>query len=199
VTEQNQYISLFLDLLPNQPKDDKTRESFKNILKQRFEANLTDSVERIWDLPPIAVNPEGEYLTLLQEARQLYLMGSFYSCVAMCGIVGERLIKDVFRASVLINKSGSVQQPSPKAFDQFERIEVHGISQFLKACELLSEDAAKAAKDLRDLRNQYAHARGKAEQFEALKAIKFLHVVVEDTVSVFKRFTIKDGVFVPKS
>ena len=192
-------MSLFLDLLPNQPKDDSAREDIKNILKQRFEAGLADSIERIWDLPPIAVNPEGEYLALLQEARQLYLMGSFYSCVAMCGIVGERLIKDVFRASVMIRNSTGIQQPSSLSFDQIERVEVRGITQFLKECMLLSEDAAKAAKDLGDLRNRYAHARGKAEQTEALNAIKLLHVIVEDTVSVFKRFTIKDGVFVPKS
>ena len=117
----------------------------------------------------------------------------------MCGIVGERLVKDVLRASVLVEKDGKPQRPADVAFDQLERVEVNGIVRFLKEAELLSADSAKAARTLGELRNQYAHARGKKPQRDALKAIKLLHTLVEGTVSMFKDFEIKDGVFVRKT
>lgn len=87
------YKKLYIDFLPNQPKADKTRDNFRNILKGKLEERLEASVDRIWDLPQLAVEPEGEYLALLLEARDLYVDGRFYLCGAMCGIVGERLIK----------------------------------------------------------------------------------------------------------
>ncbi|MBI3960906.1 MAG: hypothetical protein HY328_19010 [Chloroflexi bacterium] len=199
MSEQPQIMDVFLDLFSNQPKNDQSREFFRQVLRQRFEDTLTDAVERVWDLPPILVKPHGEYLVLLLETRQLYLTGYFYSCVAMCGIVGERLIKDVFRTSVLIQKGGLAQLPSDTAFDQLERVEVNGIIRFLKEADLLGAEAAKAGDSLSQLRNQYAHARGKAPQSDALKAIKLLHTLVEDTVSVFKEFEIRDGVLVRKA
>lgn len=192
-------MEVFLDLLPNSPRDDQTRKEYEKMLRQEFESRLPKSVERIWELPPIILKePFGEYIDLLLETRQLFLAGHFYSCVAMCGIVGERLIKDVLRASVRIERDGQVSRPQDKAFDQFERVDVSSIVRFLKESQLLSGEAAKAADDLGQLRNSYAHARGKEPESDAIKAIKYLHTLVEDTVSVFKNFEIKDGAFVKK-
>src|SRR6266542_7151463 len=100
--EQPTLREVYLDLLPNQPKDEIGRQNAATRLRQQLEMRIEASVERQWDLPPIIVNPEGEYLALLLEARDLYIDGRFYSCVAMCGIVNQRLIKDTIRASVLI-------------------------------------------------------------------------------------------------
>jgi hypothetical protein len=200
MSEQSQLIDVFLDLLPNQPKNDQSRETFRQFLRQRFEAVLADAVERIWDLPSIVLlKPHSDYLKLLLEARDLYIIGHFYSCVAMCGIVGERLIKDAFRVSILVQKDGPPQTPPDSAFDQLERVEVNGIVRFLKEANLLSATAAKAAESLYQLRNKYSHARGKAPQPDALEAIKLLHALLEDTVSVFKDFKIKDGAMVRKT
>jgi len=200
VNDESQYMEVFLDLLPNQPKDDQSRDNFRGILRQKLEERLADSIERIWDLPPIILTPKpkGDYLALLLESRELYVDGHFYPCVAMCGIVGERLVKDALRVVILIQSEGSVRAPSDKAFAQLERVEVYGIVNFLKETNILSGDAAKAALKLGELRNDYAHARGKAPQSDALRAIKLLHTVVEGTVSAFKDFEIRDGVFVPK-
>jgi len=55
------------------------------------------------------------------------------------------------------------------------------------------------AEKLGKLRNQHAHARGKDPERDALKAIWFLDTVVQDTVSAFKEFEIKDGALVRKA
>ena len=191
---------LYIDFRPNIPDNDQTREEIRQDLRRRFENKLSEAVERIWKLPNIALKyPGGIYIDLLLEARDLFLYGYFYSCVAMCGIVGERIIKDELRASVLIKKGDQVQYPESTAFDQFERVDVSSIAGFLNKAEILSDDAAKAAKDLGELRNSYAHARGKNPEADAIKAIKLLHTLIDGTVSVFKDFEIKDGALVRKA
>jgi len=200
MSDERQFMNEFLDLLPNQPRDDQTRERFRQLLRQQFEERLPEAVERIWELPPIILKePFGDYMDLLLEVRTLFLMGHFYSCVTMCGIVGERLVKDVLRGSVLVQKEGRPQPPPEVALDRLERVEVNGIVRFLEKAELLDAKAAKAAADLIELRNKYAHARGKKPQGDALEAINFLHVLVEGTVSVFKDFEIKEGALVRKA
>jgi len=111
-----------------------------------------------------------------------------------CGIVGERIIKDELRAAVLIKKGNQVRSPDSTAFDQFERLDVSSIARFLNKAELLSDRAFKAADSLGQLRNSYVHARGKDPKEDAISAIKMLHMLIEDTVSIFKDFGELKGV-----
>ncbi|VVB63563.1 Uncharacterised protein [uncultured archaeon] len=172
----------FIALGPNKRRKDKDQicETFLQELREHFERNLTEAVERYWEVPPLYLKPSsGPYLELLVEARELYVDGHFYSCVAMCGIVGERLIKDMLRASVLIEKYGQNQRPSDAAFDQLEQVGVRRIVDFLNKTGLLSDDAAKAARELGEIRNIYAHASGKNPKKDAINSITFLHTIVE--------------------
>lgn len=193
-----QYRNLYIDFLSNQPKTDDTREKFREILRENLEKRLGESVDRMWELPQLAIEPEGEYLSLLLESRELFVHGRFYSCVAMCGIVGERLIKDLLRVSILVKDNDAAKAPSERAFDQLEHVEVYGLINFLREAKILRDDAATAARKLGELRNRYAHSRGKDAPSDALTAIQLLHTIVEGTVSIFKDFQIKDGVLVEK-
>jgi hypothetical protein len=94
----------YVDLLPNQKKDEAERQRTADRLRQEFDMRLDASIERSWKLPAILVRIEGEYLELLIEARKLYVDGYFYSCVAMCGIVSERrnVIATYFAYSVTV-------------------------------------------------------------------------------------------------
>jgi hypothetical protein len=191
---------IHLDYQSNRPKNDESRDQIKQIRRKAFEDNLTSAVERTWDLPPEMVfTQRGEFLELLCEARELYIVGHFYPCVAMCGIVGERLVKDVLRESVLVVDGESLQRPSEKAFNQLEYVDVSSIVRFLKETDLLSAEAVTASEKLITLRNKYAHARGKSPQNDALKAVGYLHTLVEGTVSVFKEHEIKNGVLIRKA
>jgi hypothetical protein len=196
----DQLMNVYIDFLPNQPKSDQSKEEIATLLKGRFEQRLPGAVDRNFELPPIMLLRPGDiYIGLLLEARELFVAGHFYSCVAMCGIVGERLVKDAFRTSVLISKNGSSERPTEAAFDQLEHIEAIRFIEFLKKTGLLETGAADAAKKLGELRNNYAHARGKNPEADAANAIKLLHALVEGTVSVFKEFEIKEGRLAPKT
>lgn len=198
MSDESESIQVYLDALPNFPKNDDSRELFREVLRRELERRLDASVERFWDLPQLIVKPEGAYLELLLESRHQYVSGRFYSCVAICGIVGERLAKDMFRSCVLIQKTDSPETPPDEALDQLERVELYGIVNFLKAAKILSKDAARAAKKLGELRNDYAHARGKDPQKDALTAIQLLHTLVEDTVSILKHYKFDAGRLVPR-
>jgi hypothetical protein len=195
MNDNQEYTEAYFRNLSKTPRNEEGRKNLQNRLTKEFKERLPASVERIWDLPNInIVEPNKPYGGLLIEAHDLYINGFFYSCVAMCGIVGERLIKDVLRTHVMIEKDGKTISPDADAFDKLEYIDISKIVEFLRATELLSEDAAKAATDLIRIRNKYAHARGKNENDDALKAIKYLHKIVDDTVSIFKGIDLGRGV-----
>lgn len=179
----------------SESRNDQVREEIRQYLRHRFEEKLPEAVERIWDLPNLVLKKPSEiYTELLIEAFDLYIDGYFYSCVAMCGIVGERIIKDELRAAVLIKKGNQVRSPDSTSFDQFEHLDVSSIARFLNKAELLSDRAFKAADSLGQLRNSYVHARGKDPKEDAISAIKMLHMLIEDTVSIFKDFGELKGV-----
>ncbi len=193
------YVEVYVDFLSNQPNNKQTREEFRQILLSQFELRLPGAVERMFDLPPLIIKrPNAEYLDLLQEARELFRIGYFYSCVAMCGIVSERLIKDLLRHSVLVTGGGQTRQPTDEAFDQLERVDSSAIVRFVNKTGLLSDRARRAADNLIQLRNKYAHARGTSPQADALDAIKQLHDVVEGTVSLLRDYEISGGRFIPR-
>ena len=43
MSEVSRHIDVFLDLLPNWPKNDQTRENFRELLRERFEASLPEN------------------------------------------------------------------------------------------------------------------------------------------------------------
>jgi hypothetical protein len=199
MNKEQESMEVYLGILSKTPRNEEGRKKIREILTQKFMEKMPASVERNWDLPSIHIkNPSKRYGDLLIEARDLYINGYFYSCVAMCGIVGERLIKDVLREHVLIKKDEKLISPDKNAFDQLERLEVYGIVNFLNATGLLNKDATEAAQALGKLRNNYAHSRGKNPQEDAIKAIKYLHRIVNDTVSIFKDFDLTHGVMMFK-
>lgn len=78
--------------------------------------------------------------------------------------------------------------------NKLERVEANGIVFFPKATGLLSKDAARATIDLMELRNAYAHARGKNPNEDAIKAVSiFKGFDLQHGVMMFKDLNIKNG------
>ena len=197
--DEDRLIDVWIDLLPNQPNDADGRARIERLIAETFQAQVPAAIDRVFQLPPVVVHPPGEYTNLLAEARETYVHAHFYACVAMCGIVGERILKDVLRAALRIVVGAAVQVPSAAALDRLEYVEVSAIARFLSRVGLITDDGEKAAERLQQLRNAYAHARGKDPQGDALQAIKKLHELIEGSVSVFKTYDIRDGKLVPKA
>lgn len=190
-------IQVHMDTVPNLLKMPGQEDSVKDMLRQRTEQKLDDMLSRYKQLPAIFVHL-GKHSELLYEARDLYIEGKYYSCVAMCGITAERIAKELLRISLLLRKKDKWTFPSDEQAALIDRIEINDIRELLIKSEVIEERLRKPFQKLSELRNKYAHATGKNPQVDAKLAIDYLHEIVEGTVSVFKHYEIKEGKLVLK-
>ena len=143
-----------------------------------------------------ASGKKNEYIKLLHEARELYVEGKFYSCVTMCGVTSERIAKDILRRIVLVKKLDKTN-PS-KFFNHLDRIPMEIIRELIITAGVVDSQLRKAFTELSGLRDKYVHARKVSSQKDAQKAFKYLNEIIEETVSVFKKYKIQQGKLVPK-
>jgi len=192
-------ILIQMDTIPNVLKLKRQEKFAKDLMRQEVERDLDKRILRYKELPAIMVQVKGEkdeYANLLHEARKLYVEGKFYSCIAMCGVVSERIAKDILRRIILIKKLDKAK-PS-KFFKQLDRIPIEVVRELIIAAGAVDSSIRSVFVDLSSLRDKYVHARRAGSQEDAQKAIKYLHEIVEETVSVFKRYKIQQGKLVPK-
>jgi hypothetical protein len=179
----------WLDFIPNllnHPEMAGTeKRHVANSLQERLKTRLPEMVSRYATLPILLVR-RGEYYTLLIEARELYIQGYFYSCVAMCGITAERIIKDIFTESLCFKKHDKSQPKglNDKAKSDLDSFNSKKICDFLISSGILTAKLRKPLTELGKLRNKYAHAGGKDPDNDSRSAIEYLHQIVEGTVSL---------------
>jgi hypothetical protein len=128
----------------------------------------------------------GPHVPLLVEARILYTRGYFYSCVAMCGIASEKILKDLIKRKFALRTRGKVVAVPDSVLAALERVEISTLIRILFSADALDRDARKAAQELTELRNKYAHGVGVDASTDALRAIRLLDGVVDGTVSLFR-------------
>jgi len=81
-------------------------------------------------------------MELLLEARTLLLMGHFYSCVAMCDVVGARLVKE-FCGSLPGLERGWRAATAGRCTGSSGASRGEWYARFLEKAELLDAKAAK--------------------------------------------------------
>ena len=198
MASEERSIPIFIDTTPNLLKHPSMgKQQKREIIRKRLESKIDDVVTRYGSLPALTVYP-GEYCNLLMEARELFVQGYFYSCVAMCGITAERILKDIFTTSVLVISDGQATSPNDTAIKDLESFGAKEMCEFLIHAGVLDQKLRPAFKDLGELRNKYAHAGGKKPKQDASAAIAYLHTIVDGTVSILKDFNIREGKLVRK-
>ncbi len=88
-----------LTLGSDQPQTPEAKAQLEAEFLSRFKLVVSESSHDTGNASLAVRKGNDEYLELLTEARELYRSGHFYSCVAMSGIVAERLVKDLLRQS----------------------------------------------------------------------------------------------------
>lgn len=157
-------------------------------IKEKIAEHLSldpDETLRRWSELPDLEPTSGPHVPLLLEARELYRHGHFYSCVAMCGIASERIVKDVLGEGLAVRKDDEAVELPEEAIPELDRFELSAIARFLTKAGLLTPEARKAVLDLAELRNRYAHGSAARPHEDALKALGLLHDVLNRTVSRF--------------
>jgi hypothetical protein len=180
-------VPAFIDLEPNvlkHPVGGKFhKKQHADFLRADLESKIVDCVNRYASLPALVVH-EGEYRKLLIEARNLFTYGYFYSCVAMCGISAERILKDIFVGRFSVVSKGQTVPPNAKSKKALESFSAKSICDFLAAAGFFDKTLQQHFAKLASLRNKYAHAGGKNAETDAREAINHLHAIVQGTVSI---------------
>lgn len=130
-----------------------------------------DRLERLSQLPPLLME-DGPYCGLFREARDVFVDGHFYACVAMCGISLERFQRD---------KAGA------KRDDKMWKVR-----SMLQSA--LSPETLSLCKLMADLRDEYAHGNGLNPKEDALKSLAWMHSFIDKETNLMRDYVIVDGI-----
>lgn len=134
-----------------------------------------DTLERLSQLPPLLME-DGPYCRLIKEARDVFVDGHFYACVAMCGISFERFQRDK------AEPHGATQE------DKMSRVR-----SILKKNRVLLPKTISLCKSMAELRNKYAHGHGLDPKEDALRSLKWMHSFIDNETNLMRDYVIVDG------
>jgi len=132
--------------------------------------------ERLSQLPPLLIEV-GRYCELLREARDVFVDGHFYACVAMCGISFERFQRD-----------------KAKPYGATRKYKMPRVRKILQGNKVLKEETLALCKRMAKLRNDYAHGDGPRPREDALKALTWMHSFIDKETNLMRDYVIVDGV-----
>jgi len=175
----------YADFRPNDAKLRLSKESSKESQKRPAElpsgamdensfAHHKD--ERLSHLPPLLIEV-GPYCSLLKEARDVFVDGHFYACVAMCGISFERFQRD-----------------KAKPYGATRKHKMPRVRKILQENKALKVETLALCKKMAKLRNDYAHGHGLKPKEDALKALTWMHSFIDNETNLMRDYVIVDGV-----
>lgn len=181
-----QMQSVYADFSPNAAKRHLNEESSKGS-QQKCPAEPTSGAmdeesfahrenERLSQLPPLLIEV-GPYCKLLREARDVFVDGHFYACVAMCGISFERFQRD---------KAGP--------YGATRKHKMPRVRKILQENRVLKVETLALCKKMAKLRNDYAHGNGPKPQEDALKALSWMHSFIDNETNLMRNYVIVDGI-----
>ena len=172
----------YADFRPNAAKRQLREELSKGSQEQVTELSLStlgkpthERLERLSQLPPLLMEDD-PYCRLIREARDVFVDGHFYACVAMCGISFERFQRD---------------KAAPYGATRAHKIwQVRNMLQENKA---LLPDTLSLCKKMADLRNDYAHGQGLNPKEDALKSLAWMQSFIDNETNLMKDYVITNG------
>ncbi|MFA5077957.1 MAG: hypothetical protein WC541_00555 [Dehalococcoidia bacterium] len=183
VRVNGQTQTAYADFRPNTAKQKK--ELLKDSGQQVEELSSSTSdvdpldqamLRRFSLLPPLLIE-DGPYCRLIREARDVFINGHFYACVAMCGISFERFQRDK------ATPYGAI--PEHKMWK---------VRTILEDNKVLSAESLCLCKKMANLRNDYAHGHGMHPNEDALKSLEWMHSFINNETSLMRDYFIVNGI-----
>jgi hypothetical protein len=182
-TSQTQ--SAYADFSPNAAKRHLSEEISKDSQEHPAESSIGamdeesfafHKKERLSQLPPLLIEV-GPYCKLIREARDVFVDGHFYACVAMCGISFERFQRDKARP-----------------YGATRRHKMHQVRRILKENSILKDETLELCEKMAKLRNDYAHGDGLEPKEDALKALSWMHSFIDNETTLMRNYIVVDGI-----
>ena len=198
LTSEEGFLNAYIDLSKNNYTGTPAQKraftlQLKRLKIDEIKRTAVDKVKRYLRLPALIIHDEDEILPLLLEARNTYMDGHFFSCIASTATVADRICNNLMERYE-IDKSTRTQIIQEETLGQkIPRLQSFG---------LITSEQAAVLESINRIRNKHIHPKSPITELsmkrDALKAISLLHEFLENTVSVFRDYTIEDGQLVPK-
>ncbi len=161
-------------------------------IEQEMQA-ATDKVRRYLKLPAYIIYQDDEVLPLLLEARESYIDGHFFSCIAASVTAADRICNG------LLERYGVDRNTRRKLLE--ENTLGQKIPQ-LRRRKLIGAAQQETLESLNILRKKHLHPKyavgGRTMRRDAFSALTLLHKFLEGTLSVFRDYAIENGRLVPR-
>jgi hypothetical protein len=185
VSVSGQTLAAYADFRPNAAKYH-LREELPNGSQEQVPELPSDALgqnplahdawERLSKLPPLLIE-DGPYCRLIKEARDVFVNGHFYACVAMCGISFERFQRD---------------KAEPHGATQKDKMST--VRSILKKNKVISQKTISLCESMAELRNKYAHGHGLNPQGDALKSLEWMRSFIDNETNLMRDYVIVDGI-----
>ena len=166
----------YADFRPNAVRHHLREESSKSSGALSENPLAIERYERLSQLPPLLME-DGPYCALIREARDVFVDGHFYACVAMCGISFERFQRD---------------KAAP--YGATREHKMWQVRRMLQDNKVLSPGTLCLCKKMADLRNDYAHGHGLNPKEDALKSLEWMHSFIDKETNLMRDYVIVDGI-----
>jgi hypothetical protein len=131
--------------------------------------------ERLALLPPLLIEA-GPYCDLIREARDVFVDGHYYACVAMCGISFERFQRD---------------KAKPYGAKQSQKIGC--VRSMLEKKKVLKPESIKLCEKMASLRNKYVHGHGLKPLEDALKSLEWMRSFIDNETNLMRDYEVVNG------
>lgn len=168
-------VPAFIDFSPNNAKLELEGLAPLPAKASYDQVAAREKLVRLSKLPPLLIE-DGDYCRLLVEARDVFVDGHYYACVAMCGITFERLQRD-----------------GAKPYHPKKNARMNQIRAVLGRRKVYKKASLKLCKDMACLRNDYAHGRGRNPKQDAPKAVGWLRRLIDNETNLMRNYEIQDG------
>ena len=193
LTSEDSTFNVFLDVIRNSydgfPPAHKRRETIQQaeLEIERVKKDAVGRVKRHLKLPTLICHMEDEFLPLLLETRQTYIDGYYFSCIASGVTTADRI------CNRLVQRYGI---PAEKRESIFRETFGQKIPR-LRSLGVINDQTADLLERMNRIRTKHLHPKDRLQPItitrDALRVIRLLHEVLEETFSVYRDYMIGDG------
>jgi hypothetical protein len=142
------------------------------------------------------IHAESKFTELIGEAVMTYELQFYYSTIAICGTMAERICYDFIDLSeIVFNGKPLTMEQKAYLYD----LPFRQLLEFLAEMKIIDDASKSALHEIYNIRNKYVHFKtSQNPQSDALKVLNSFCRIAERLFSMFRFYDVKDGKFVKK-
>lgn len=178
-----------VDIRDRVAHEQRDKEAYKEVLRQWFESNIEDSVNRKWEVEEIHyLKKISDFIKLIREAESIYELGFFTSCIALVGISAEDFSKYVSLENGRPTHITDTYTSGARAGQQFDVSQYNRLKLQLNE-GLINQQTYDLLDEIRKIRNDCLHYNQSFKQkadtdlrADAIKSLNNLKSVLKSNI-----------------